>query len=36
MDHNNQILAMIADLDLQKVPNYEAIAKQYDLVRTTL
>ena len=36
MDHNDRILAAIADLDSQKVPNYGATAKKYDLVRTTL
>lgn len=36
MDHNDRILAAIADLDSQEVPNYGATAKKYDLVRTTL
>lgn len=36
MDHNERILAVIADLDSQGVPNYGATAKNYDLVRTTL
>ena len=36
MDHNEQILEAIADLDSQEVPNYGATAKKYDLVRTTL
>ncbi len=36
MDYNERILAAIADLDSQEVPNYGATAKKYDLVRTTL
>ena len=36
IDHNNWILVVIVDLDLQKIPNYEATAKKYDLVHTTL
>lgn len=36
IDHNNRILAAIADLDLQKVPNSRATIKKYNLVCTTL
>lgn len=35
MDHNERILAVIADLNLQEVPNSGATAKRYNLVRTT-
>ena len=36
MNHNDGILVAIADLDSQKISNYGATAKKYDLVHTTL
>lgn len=36
IDHNNRILAAIADLDSQMVSNYAITVKKYDLVCTTL
>ena len=36
IDQNNWILVAITDLDTQKIPNYGATAKKYDLVRINL
>ena len=33
MDHNNQVLAMVTDLDSQKVLHYEVTTKKYDLIQ---